>query len=393
MFPNDIYIVIVVSLSILFFAGRVMDKAKRIERNAEEQIKNNQKKEREFEEYRSKSNDDINCLKRSLLVLEKEKTDGFPWLAEAYSEYKSIEDKKKEDGLRYKSHPAKKAAEVVKEIRLAKKAITKENKQNEYIIKYYETLFPRLVDYRDKNINEKFIRVTKNNNEEGNDPVKSWMTEGEYKSLSITKKNQLALDRYKTANSSKLEIGLRYERYIGFMYEQRGCSVMYHGILKGMDDLGIDLICKNGDYVELVQCKYWAQNKEIHENTINQLFGTTIKYYFDNYSDLSFENAIELLRSNVITPTLCTSCSLTDRAKEYAKILNVKVYENIRMKDYPLIKCKNSKSGGGIYHLPFDQQYDKIRMNDRSESFYVNDIEKAESLGFRRAFRWRGNIE
>ena len=40
------------------------------------------------------------------------------------------------------------------------------------------------------------------------------------------------------------EIGAEYEMFVGHLYENRGFEVIYHGILKGMDDRGIDLIRK-----------------------------------------------------------------------------------------------------------------------------------------------------
>ena len=57
---------------------------------------------------------------------------------------------------------------------------------------------------------------------------------------------------------------------------------------------------------------------------------------------------------------------------------------------YPCIKCNISISGEKIYHLPFDQQYDKVKINGRGEC-YVGTILEAEKKGFRRAFRWKGN--
>ena len=40
---------------------------------------------------------------------------------------------------------------------------------------------------------------------------------------------------------SKSTVGQDYERYIGYIYEQQGYKVQYHGIKKGFADLGIDL--------------------------------------------------------------------------------------------------------------------------------------------------------
>ena len=56
-----------------------------------------------------------------------------------------------------------------------------------------------------------------------------------------------------------------------------------------------------------------------------------------------------------------------------------------------MIKCNiNPASNTKIYHLPFDQQYDKIKVGDQEGELYALTVKEAEKLGFRRAFRWRG---
>ena len=52
------------------------------------------------------------------------------------------------------------------------------------------------------------------------------------------------------------------------------------------------------------------------------------------------------------------------------------------------LKCIEEK----IYHLPMDQQYDKIVIDGKDER-YVSTVEEAERLGFRRAYRWKGDLE
>lgn len=43
-----------------------------------------------------------------------------------------------------------------------------------------------------------------------------------------------------------------------------------------------------------------------------------------------------------------------------------------------------------IYHLPMDQQYDKVKIKT-SEECYAYTVQEAEAKGFRRAYRWYGN--
>lgn len=58
---------------------------------------------------------------------------------------------------------------------------------------------------------------------------------------------------------------------------------------------------------------------------------------------------------------------------------------------YPCIKCNISTDGEKIYHLPFDQQYDKTKININKGEFYCEKIEEAEKRGFRRAYKWQGD--
>jgi hypothetical protein len=52
-----------------------------------------------------------------------------------------------------------------------------------------------------------------------------------------------------------------------------------------------------------------------------------------------------------------------------------------------MIKCNvNPSKKEKIYHLPFDQQYDRTQVSRRGEC-YVATVREAEQRGFRRAWR------
>jgi hypothetical protein len=56
-----------------------------------------------------------------------------------------------------------------------------------------------------------------------------------------------------------------------------------------------------------------------------------------------------------------------------------------------MIKCNiNQTTGEKIYHLPFDQQYDRTRIIISKGECYASTVSEAESKGFRRAFRFSG---
>ncbi len=84
----------------------------------------------------------------------------------------------------------------------------------------------------------------------------------------------------------------------------------------------------------------------------------------------------------------CTTTSLSPEASAVAAELGVEVrYQPLA--DYPMIKCNVTGSGGRIYHLPFDQMYDKTVIGNAPGEFYAATVSEAEAKGFRRAYRWR----
>ena len=138
------------------------------------------------------------------------------------------------------------------------------------------------------------------------------------------------------------------------------------------------MIATKGDEVETIQCKRWSREKQIHEKHIFQLYGTLIAYRIDHPDKQA-------------TATFVTSTVLSDRAKQFAEDLGIKTLESYPLEKYPCVKCNVSRRDGTkIYHLPFDQQYDKTLVEEERNECYVDTVKEAEELGFRRAFRWRG---
>ena len=337
--------------------------------------------------------------KQEIKKIAKQKSMGFPWLAEAYADYFALKDGEVEKFLKNKSHPAYTAAENVKIIKNEKRELVKENKIISYKINYFEKLFPWLSELIAEDEDEEMpVRIEDDSkNDKNEDRVKNYLTPEEYKSLPSVERNQMALDRYlKNRYKSKWAIGRDYEMYVGYLYEQRGYSIEYKGIIDGFEDLGRDIIAKKHNEVCIIQCKYWAQYKEIHEKHIFQLFGTTMEYWIKNFRShkkpKSFEEFARFLYENKLKPIFFTSTSLSDKAKEMANALSVEIIENEPLGEFPRIKCNINNDGFGetkIYHLPMDQQYDRTIIGNRSGEFYAYTVKEAEDAGFRRAFRHR----
>jgi hypothetical protein len=144
--------------------------------------------------------------------------------------------------------------------------------------------------------------------------------------MSRAETTQLALDRYWQKKKTPWEVGRDYERYVGYRYETDGWKVYYQGIIEGFDDLGRDIVASKENRVEIVQCKYWSQHKEIHEKHLFQLFGTTTAYRLDH-------------PASVVSAKFVTSTQLTERARQFAQALNIAVDESYKLERYPCIKC------------------------------------------------------
>jgi len=154
--------------------------------------------------------------------------------------------------------------------------------------------------------------------------------------------------------------------------------------VKGYEDLGRDLICKRDGKTYIVQAKCWAAEKLIREKHIFQLFGTTQLYLMNNLGEGLFHPDVRAI--------FVTTTSLSPVARQAAEWLKIEVRDNVALdKTYPMIKCNiNQATKERIYHLPFDQQYDRTRILPALGELYARTVEKAESKGFRRAYRHVG---
>lgn len=289
--------------------------------------------------------------------------------------------------LERKAHPAIEAAKRVSSLSKEKREALRKLKIAIARIDYYEKLFPWLSDYVDVDIDALLQDVSGQIDEIDADPVRRFLAPGEYEKLADSERNQLALERYWRGKKEPWQLGRDYERYIGYLYEMGGYDVRYYGVEAGLGDLGRDLICTRDSEVLIVQCKYWSANKKIHEKHISQIFGTTVMYEIEQKT-----NNITAQQSRThFKPVFVTSTTLSDKALQFAKHLKVEIRQGVKLEKYPCVKCNIiGNLGDKIYHLPMDQQYDKIIISRRNR-FYVESAIEAEKRGFRRAWKWHGN--
>jgi hypothetical protein len=325
--------------------------------------------------------DQLQRDRQAFEIMYREKSLGFPWLATAFADYLALGDLQLRTMLMEKRRPAIKAAEVLREA--SKRRVKAERLWRilRYKLDYYESLFPWLVDFDGEELDDLIRQVLDDSVEETVDevdPVCKLLTSSEFRDLPTAKKNQLALDRYLSRKKTNWEIGRDYERYIGHHFAMAGWNVQFHGITEGFADLGRDLIAIKGRQTVIVQCKCWAREKQIHEKHVFQLFGSVEEYKLKNSSES-------------VHALLVTTTALSDLAKQFAQRLNIDHWDNQPLVPYPMIKCNVShRDAAKIYHLPFDQQYDRTTIDEQRHECYVQTVAEAEHKGFRRAWRWHG---
>lgn len=357
---------------------RLFQENKAIKKTNEELQRNNNALIQESNTYKTLHEKREQSLKT---ILEGHKT-AFPYLASIMADYSTFDLKIMAEQLNW-GHNIERAKKVasINNIRASANERIAEAKIATYQLNYLLSLYPALEDVLDtEEYNE--LDYSDKGYLQDIDPVRQYLSSEEWKALSEDERNQRALDNYiQSHTKSKWQIGRDYELYIGHLYELKGYNVTYFGETQGLEDLGRDLICKKGGRTQIVQCKYWSQEKQIHEKHIFQLFATTVSYCIDHH-----------LNTNEVSPVFVTNIYLSDEAKRVADQLKVTCVENKPIGDFPRIKCNNGTDEYGyrtkIYHLPMDQQYDRVKLL-HPDDMMAYTVKEAVAAGYRRAYKWK----
>lgn len=355
-----------------FEIGKTQDAQQKIVEEARSKCLEYENQMRRAERRLSEKNEALNRI-------YAERVQSQPWLASYYADLYQSFDEKWVLHLRNKNRPAgQKAGEVDKLIHGELREWRLRAKRSEYQLNFYESLFPWLLDFKEVPPMDAFKYVSDDPSDDDERAVmRDYLSPTEWSDLPTAEKYQLALDRYIRRSKTNWEVGIEYERYIGYLCESRGYHVRYYGATMKKEDMGRDLILQHGKKVILIQCKRWAKEKVIHENHVFQLAGSVFEYQY-SHPDADVIGAF--VATNGFSPV----------AKLCAERLGIKLYPNIPFAEYPRIKCNIGRDGQKIFHLPMDQQYDNVQICDDGER-YVSTVNEALSLGFRRAYRWRGS--
>ncbi len=174
---------------------------------------------------------------------------------------------------------------------------------------------------------------------------------------------------------NKWKYGRDYERYVGYLFEREGFSVIYNGATLGSSDGGIDLFCFKSGIVYPIQCKRWKNpvgDEEIYK------FAEAVECFKRNRSSYP----IPLIYSKVM-PLFYSTNGYTADAERTASSKNitcqVQKFDSIR--EYPAVKC-TVLNGRKIYYLPFDKGFDSVHVGVYRGGCYKFSVLKAEQAGF-----------
>ncbi len=336
-------------------------------------------------------------LERERIELESERielenilitTHPFTDSASLMADVHSIVFDKIKNYITYKPHPAcKSSKDAVKDSKRLAKDAERRYREILYKYEYILSIFPIIAEYAENE--EDLLSIAEASSieeiEENRDRSRDYLSNEEWNRLSTSERNQLALDRYISRQKSKWQIGRDYEMCCAHYLEQRNFGVCRNGIEKGFEDMGIDLIATRQSApgcfeTYVIQCKCWKSDRPIRENVIFQLYGSYILY------ELQYRQSKNSLFLNSITPVIMAPdfSQLSDTAKLICNRLRIKIVQ-LPFTEFPRIKC-NINNGSKIYHLPFDQQYDRTEIKLQGE-FYARTVAEAENAGFRRAKR------
>lgn len=328
--------------------------------------------------------EEIISLKNRIGILEAAKSNllAFPYMSQIMADYETYGLEMLAKSLDW-GHSAERQKKIksIREIRKDAMDIVEKNKVSQYQLAYLLELYPALKDVIECDYSQ--LPIVEIDALSEYDHTRDYLTKDEYEDLSVSEKNQLALDRYVQSHTkTKWQIGRDYENYIGYKCMENGCTVEYPGSYFKLEDLGRDVIAKKDNQIFILQCKYWSSIKEIHEKHIMQLYGTIVSYCIENNCDVNSTKGV-----------IVTNIQLSDTAKKIAEYLGIEYKEHVQMGDYPRIKCNIGHREEGetkIYHLPFDQQYDATKIDKKGE-FMATTVAEAEAAGFRRASKWFGD--
>ncbi len=196
----------------------------------------------------------------------------------------------------------------------------------------------------------------------------------EYKMEWYFKYGNLPTSQKRETEIAKADYGRQYERYVGYLFEEKGFAVKYNGIRNGREDGGIDLVARAPLKIRLIQCKRW--HVPVNVDVISRLHGAVERFIYEERKGKSPN-----MRTS-IRGVIATTGAIDDAAHEMARHFGIYVMSGLQFERYPAIKAQRITSDGGRFLLPFTPGYDKMRLDLKSGDCFFSAVRTALFNGF-----------
>ena len=196
----------------------------------------------------------------------------------------------------------------------------------------------------------------------------------EYKYNWYMRYGNLPTSQRRTAEAAKADYGRQYERYVGYLFEEKGFAVNYNGLSKGLEDGGIDLVARAPRKIRLVQCKRWRM--PVNVDVVSRLQGAVGRFIYEE------RRGKPAATRTSIRGVIATTGGIEAEALELAAHFGIYVMPRLKYAMYPAIKAQRITSDGGRFLLPFTQGYDRMRLNQRAGDCFFASIREALANGF-----------
>jgi hypothetical protein len=272
---------------------------------------------------------------------------------------------------------------IAAELRERTKYYIQECKKTQYKYELLLKAYPGIESYIDSEVEQSCMleHISFMDVYNWRDRAQNYLSDEEWATLSVTDRNQLALDRYvDSRRTSEWAAERDYVESCACQLMKNGYEVMIYGMEKRKEDLGRDIVAKKrgrsgGVSVLIIQCKCWKE-REISEEVVMQLYSSFISYKVEN-SDLIIQEGARVLPVLIIP----SFSRLSNVAQRYIDMLKCRL-QVLDEAEYPRVKCEvNGKEK--LYRLPFDKLYDRARVEvDRKSRAW--SVAEAEAKGFHR---------
>jgi hypothetical protein len=338
--------------------------------------------------------DNIRSQISQIQEIAAEKTIGFPWLARAYADFFHLQDLKVAEVLREKGPEWSETADKLTELSRQKKASEEKSRMFQYLLEYYEALFPWLPEFRSQGFEEVLEQNEEYYLEEFlKDPVNYYVRPEEMEQRSRSDIFQLALDRYSTTPLSRLQAERNFEQSVIQPFEADSHQVFAIPLLSELPRLGRFFLLKKDNACRFIQCFSGPSDLVIPHPRLLFFIGLVLQKLLEfkmispksGGEPVHLREVIDRQNRGELSLSVYTSGRFSDHAVNLGSLFGIDLNPGVLPRKFPRVKCVvHEASGNRTFALPFDQDYYFSWPHRIKTVGFADTIGEAEAKGFRR---------